>query len=63
MPPCGEMPLLTVADVVGLLVGWARSRREYLVGTNEAGMRLAGATRAADAAVWKRSDLTRQSRG
>jgi hypothetical protein len=26
-------------------------------GTNEAGMRLAGATRAADAAIWRRTDL------
>src|SRR5437762_11093721 len=51
MPPCGVMQAGTVADLVFALVSWARQHPEFFVGTNEPGMRLGDATRAADAAV------------
>jgi Uma2 family endonuclease len=56
MPPCGDEQQDTVTDVVITLGRWVRSRRGFVLGTNEAGMRLRGATRAADAAVWRKSD-------
>jgi hypothetical protein len=34
-----------------------RPHADFVLGTNEAGMRLAGATRASDAAIWRRSDF------
>jgi Uma2 family endonuclease len=57
MPPCGDVQQDTVADVVITLGAWVRANPSYVLGTNEAGMRLAGATRAADAAIWRRSDV------
>lgn len=57
MPPCGDFQQDTVTDVVITLGAWVRRHREFVLGTNEAGMRLGEATRAADAAVWRRSDL------
>lgn len=57
MPPCGDFQQDTVTDVVITLGAWIRRHPEFVLGTNEAGMRLLGATRAADAAIWRRSDL------
>jgi Uma2 family endonuclease len=57
MPPCGDVQQDTVADVVITLGAWVRAHADFVLGTNEAGMRLAGATRAADAAIWRRADL------
>ena len=57
MPPCGDLQQDTVTDVVITLGAWIRSHPEWVLGTNEAGMRLQGATRAADAAIWRRADL------
>ncbi|HXV60127.1 MAG TPA: Uma2 family endonuclease [Vicinamibacteria bacterium] len=57
MPPCGDFQQDTVTDVVITLGAWIRRHPEFVLGTNEAGMRLGGATRAADAAIWRRSDL------
>jgi len=57
MPPCGDVQQFTVTDIVITLGAWVRSHQEFRLGTNEAGMRLRGATRAADAAVWRRADL------
>jgi Uma2 family endonuclease len=59
MPPCGDRQQDTVTDVVITLGAWTRSHPEFVLGTNEAGMHLLGATRAADAAIWRRSDLGR----
>ena len=53
----------TVADVVAALVNWARARPDFVVGTNEAGMRLGDDTRAADAAAWRRADTRRGDPG
>lgn len=57
MPPCGDVQQFTVTDVVITLGAWVRAHPEFRLGTNEAGMRLHGATRAADAAVWRRADI------
>lgn len=57
MPPCCELQQATVTDVVVTLGAWVRAHPEFVLGTNEAGMRLGGATRAADAAVWKRVEF------
>ena len=57
MPPSGDVQQDTVSDVVIVLGAWVRTHPEFVLGTNEAGMRLRGATRAADAAVWRRSDV------
>ena len=57
MPPSGDVQQDTVTDVVIALGAWVRAHRGFVLGTNEAGMRLRGATRAADAAIWRRADL------
>jgi Uma2 family endonuclease len=57
MPPCGDLQQDTVTDVVITLGAFVRANPALVLGTNEAGMRLLGATRAADAAVWRRAEL------
>lgn len=57
MPPCADVQQYIVADVVRILTSWVAGHPEFVVGTNEAGMHLNGATRAADAAVWRRADV------
>ena len=57
MPPSGFRHQWTVTDVVAILASWRRSHPEFFVGAGEAGMRLHGDTRGADAAVWRRSDV------
>lgn len=54
MPPCGDEQQDTVTDVVITLGSWVRAHRDFVLGSNEAGMRLGGSTRAADAAIWRR---------
>jgi len=56
LPPCADEQQYIVSDVVVTLGGWARAHPEFLVGTNEAGVRLGDDTRGADAAVWRRAD-------
>lgn len=63
MPPCGDLQQDTVADIVISLGAWARHHSGYVLATNEAGMRLLGATRVADAAIWRRADLGAYSGG
>ncbi len=57
LPPRGDFQQDTATDVVITLGVWTRQHTEFVLGTNEAGMRLEGASRAADAAVWRRADL------
>lgn len=57
IPPCGDYQQDTTTDVVITLGAWIRKHPELVLATNEAGMRLGGATRAADVAIWRRSDL------
>src|SRR5437867_10253410 len=63
MPPCARLQAETVVDVVAALALWVRDHSEFVVWTNEAGMRLGDDTRAADAAVWRRSDPGVQTPG
>ncbi len=63
MPPCGDVQQDTVADVVITLGAWVRRQPGFVLATNEAGMRLGGATRAADVAVWLRSDAAVRTGG
>lgn len=58
MPPSADFQQDTVADVVGVLKSWWHDHRDFVIATNEAGMHLGGETRAADAAVWRKSDLS-----
>ncbi len=57
MPPCGEEQCFTVADATTVLGIWCRERPGFVVGTNEAGLRLGDDTRGADAAIWRRADM------
>jgi Uma2 family endonuclease len=57
MPPCSDMQQDTVTDVVITLGAWVRAHPDFVLGSNEAGMRLRGSTRAADAAIWRRADV------
>jgi Uma2 family endonuclease len=61
MPPCADTQQYTVTDVVITLGAWTRSHSGFMLGTNEAGMRLLGAVRAADAAIWRREQVGRSS--
>jgi Uma2 family endonuclease len=63
MPPCGEEQQETTADVVRVLTTWRQDHRDFVVGTNEAGMLLGGSVRAADAAVWRKSELGERTGG
>ena len=57
MPPCGDVQSDVVSDVLRILLRWQDAHAGYKVATNEAGIRLAGASRGADAAVFRRADL------
>jgi Uma2 family endonuclease len=63
MPPCGDDQQYTVTDVVIVLGAWVRGHRDYVLGSNEAGMRLGGDTRAADAAIWLRREVSPRTGG
>jgi Uma2 family endonuclease len=60
MPPSGRDQSQTVSDVVAVLVAWAHDNPEVSVGSNETGMKLGDDVRAADAAVWRTTDLPEQ---
>lgn len=53
MPPCADIQQDVAMDVAFLLRSWSEARPEFIVGGNEAGMKLGGDVRAADAAVWR----------
>lgn len=52
MPPCADIQQDVAVDVVHVLRSWSEGHPEFLVGGNEAGMKLGADIRAADAAVW-----------
>ena len=58
MPPCGDTQQYVATMVSFILARWARGHREFVVGSNEAGMRLGADTRGADAAVWLRHSVS-----
>jgi Uma2 family endonuclease len=55
MPPCADIQQDVAVDVVHLLRSWSEGHPQFVVGGNEAGMKLGGDIRAADAAVWSRA--------
>lgn len=57
MPPCADTQQYVAVDVVFLLRSWSESHPGFVIGGNEAGMKLGGDTRAADAAVWRLADV------
>ena len=57
MPPCGQLQQYTVTDLILALGPWLRAHSEFVLGTDEAGMILGGDARAADAAIWRRSEV------
>jgi Uma2 family endonuclease len=57
MPPCADIQQDVAVDVVHLLRDWSETHSDYVVGGNEAGMKLGADIRAADAAVWRRSSV------
>lgn len=61
MPPCADTEQYVATDVAFLLRSWAGSHDQFVVGSNEAGMKLGGSVRAADVAVWRRADVGKAS--
>lgn len=57
MPPCADTQQYVAVDVAHVLRAWSEGRPEFVVGGNEAGMKLGGDIRGADVAVWRRSDV------
>jgi len=53
MPPCGRFQQRVTVDVTTELNLWCRSTPGYIVGGNEAGMKLGDDVRGADAAIWR----------
>ena len=57
MPPCADIQQDIAVDVVHVLRTWSEVHPDFVVGGNEAGMKLGGDIRAADAAVWRGRDV------
>jgi Uma2 family endonuclease len=57
MPPCADTQQYVAVDVVHVLRTWSEAHPEFVIGSNEAGMKLGGDIRGADAAVWRRVDV------
>jgi Uma2 family endonuclease len=57
MPPCADTQQDVAIDVAFVLRSWSETRREFIVGGNEAGMKLGSDIRAADVAVWRAADV------
>ncbi len=58
MPPCADIQQDVAADVAFVLRSWSEKHSGFVVGGNEAGMKLGGDVRAADAAVWRAPDVS-----
>lgn len=56
MPPCADYQQDVAVDVAYVLRSWSEHHPEFIVGGNEAGMKLGGDVRAADAAVWRAAE-------
>ena len=61
MPPCADYQQDVAMDVAFVLRSWSEGHPEFVVGRNEAGMKLGGDVRAADAAVWRTDTATPRS--
>lgn len=55
MPPCADIQQDVAVDLVHALRSWSEANPGFVVGANEAGMKLGADIRAADAAVWTRA--------
>lgn len=62
VPPCADNQQDVAMDVAFVLRSWSETHPEFVVGGNEAGMKLGGDVRAADIAVW-RADAARPRSG
>lgn len=63
MPPFADTQGDVVFSINAVLAPWLKRNRRFLGATNEVGMLLAGSVRAADAALWRREDLSEHLRG
>ena len=61
MPPCADNQADVAVDVAFVLRAWSEARHEFIVGGNEAGMKLGDDIRAADVAVWRAADVGERS--
>jgi len=61
MPPCADYQQDVAMDVAFVLRSWSEAHPEFVVGGNEAGMKLGGDVRAADVAVWRANTATPRS--
>jgi Uma2 family endonuclease len=61
MPPCADYQQDVAMDVAYVLRSWSEPRPEFIVGGNEAGMKLGQDLRAADVAVWRTADAGQRS--
>lgn len=61
MPPCADTQQDVAMDVAFVLRSWSERHPEFVVGGNEAGMKLGGDVRAADVAVWRADAVTPRS--
>jgi hypothetical protein len=52
MPPCADIQQDVAVDLIYTLRSWSATSKEFVVGGNEAGMKLGSDIRAADAAIW-----------
>ena len=57
MPPCADTQSYVTKDVTFVSRSWSSEHPGFVVGGNEAGMKLRDDARAADAAVWRRADV------
>lgn len=53
MPPCADYQQHVAVDIAFVLRSWSEAHPGFVVGGNEAGMKLGGDVRAADVAVWR----------
>ena len=57
MPPCADVQQYVAVDVAFALRSWSERHPGFLVGANEAGMKLGGDVRAADVAIWRQAEV------
>ena len=61
LPPCADFQQDVAMDVAFVLRSWSELQAGFVVGGNEAGMKLGGDVRAADVAVWRAADARARS--
>jgi Uma2 family endonuclease len=61
MPPCADIQQDVAVDVAYVLRSWSELHPDFIVGANEAGMKLGSDVRAADVAVWRAADARQRT--